>query len=606
MIPVITRLFLPFIFSFSFSAFAAYELPKTGQEDSYLQNDDGELKLGNELSEQRFTDNFDGTVTDNLTGLMWIRDSYCANHYISGAQSSNWNDVFGFVEALNEKTLISNCKGYQWTHSDWRVPNINELKTLVPHGLIDQPSILNWLIFPSNNSSGFTDATLATTPAWSSTTDSSDSNKAWVINLNNGETQLIDKSSSTSMSFIFSAVREKSESNLITTGQHESFSKNDDGEIQNGYSAPKLRFVPLDDGTVVDKLTGLNWLQDATCARPGGSNWQLAINSTFSLLLDPPFFTNCLIYNKVEKDDDWRIPNFNELASLINYSQNNPALDSDHPFTIATDKPFWSSTSSNNDSNNNAWAVSLQNGALHPHLLKTDTAYAWPVRGPIDFADLQTNILEIQYDSHYVTDSPIETNLVITNTGNSTLTIDNVFIGDSEESITSANYSIGRDGCSNRSIEPNTTCSTTLLFKPKSTGVKNAFIIIESNALGIEKQILNISGKGIKKSGNDDKSTYCFIATAAYGSYLAPEVETLRSFRDQWLLKSTLGTQFVNLYYEYSPSVATIISDSPNLRTITQIVLTPIVYSIKFPIVFWTIFVMFILLSIKRYTYKTS
>ncbi len=48
----------------------------------------------------------------------------------------------------------------------------------------------------------------------------------------------------------------------------------------------------------------------------------------------------------------------------------------------------------------------------------------------------------------------------------------------------------------------------------------------------------------------------CFIATACCGSYHAPEVVVLRSFRDDYLLKSRCGKSFVAIYYKYSPSIA--------------------------------------------------
>jgi hypothetical protein len=49
------------------------------------------------------------------------------------------------------------------------------------------------------------------------------------------------------------------------------------------------------------------------------------------------------------------------------------------------------------------------------------------------------------------------------------------------------------------------------------------------------------------------KSEGCFIATAVYGSYDAPEVLVLRNFRDNTLSKTTIGMIFIRFYYAISP-----------------------------------------------------
>jgi hypothetical protein len=69
----------------------------------------------------------------------------------------------------------------------------------------------------------------------------------------------------------------------------------------------------------------------------------------------------------------------------------------------------------------------------------------------------------------------------------------------------------------------------------------------------------------------------CFIATAAYGSSLEPEVKSLQKFRSQVLLGSEAGKEFVDWYYHTSPPIAQKLSKQESLRTLTRGALMPIV-----------------------------
>jgi hypothetical protein len=105
-------------------------VPKTGQTVSYATGDDGNLQKGVAWPTPRFTDHGNGTVTDNLTGLIWMKNA------------SNVDGALGFglltwTEALDAAATLANG-----THGlsdgskagDWRLPNIRELQSLVDYG----------------------------------------------------------------------------------------------------------------------------------------------------------------------------------------------------------------------------------------------------------------------------------------------------------------------------------------------------------------------------------------------------------------------------------------------------------------------------------------
>ncbi len=84
------------------------------------------------------------------------------------------------------------------------------------------------------------------------------------------------------------------------------------------------------------------------------------------------------------------------------------------------------------------------------------------------------------------------------------------------------------------------------------------------------------------KSGNGGG---CLIATATYGSELAPQVQLLREIRDNQLLNTESGTAFMStfneLYYSFSPTIADMERESPMLKEIVKVGLTPMLSSLS-------------------------
>ena len=107
------------------------------------------------------------------------------------------------------------------------------------------------------------------------------------------------------------------------------------------------------------------------------------------------------------------------------------------------------------------------------------------------------------------------------------------------------------------------TPSTSSVFKAQ---LKYNDTVIEGTTLQFTTSTLPPSGGG------------CFIATAAYGTPTAKQIDVLREFRDDVLLKSTAGSQFVALYYQFSPPIADFIAGNELLRTLVrELLVDPIV-----------------------------
>ena len=115
-------------------------LLKTGQPLSVRTGDDGYYRRGTAFSYQTSNPAGNGEIvtTDNVTGLMWASDGAASGCYNGGTRT--WNEAIDWAEGLT-------FAGY----SDWRLPNIRELHSLVSFGT-DDPAI-NPTYFPNIKSS---------------------------------------------------------------------------------------------------------------------------------------------------------------------------------------------------------------------------------------------------------------------------------------------------------------------------------------------------------------------------------------------------------------------------------------------------------------------
>jgi len=110
-----------------------------------------------------FTDNGNGTVSDSNTGLMWQKED--------DNTIRTWESAITYCEGLS-----------LGSYTDWRLPNIKELKSIVDNTKYD-PAI-NTTYFPNTNSSYY----------WSSTTVAGYSSVAWGVSFDGGSVDGDDKS----------------------------------------------------------------------------------------------------------------------------------------------------------------------------------------------------------------------------------------------------------------------------------------------------------------------------------------------------------------------------------------------------------------------------
>ena len=167
--------------------------------------------------------------------------------------------------------------------------------------------------------------------------------------------------------------------------QSELYDSDDIGTLTN--ESP--RFRDLGRGTVIDNNTGLIWLKNANCA-DSTANWYAAFEWVDELNFKGTMNGQSSgdTSNAGTHQRDWRVPNIEELQSLIDCDFRDPALSNTagdgkwsqgDPFNNVQSYYYWSSSTNSNEPSD-ARVVSLDDGYMG-WVDKTNVYYVWPVRG---------------------------------------------------------------------------------------------------------------------------------------------------------------------------------------------------------------------------------
>lgn len=501
-------LFLPV-----FSLAGTVDLPQTGQMICYDADgnvipcantgEDGEIQAGVEWPSPRFTDNGDGTVTDNLTGLMWLQDANCiSTRYPAfdndgiyhGDGKVTWKNAFIFVAGINDGTRADCDGGY----TDWRLPNVNELESLFN---AEEADLATWL-----NGQGFINVQVNF--YWSSTSYAGDTKRAWGAFMNPGALSSFTKTSD----FFVWPVRGSTvlPAQLWETGQTTCYDASgspidctntgQDGEIQAGVEWPAPRFTDNLDGTVMDELTGLIWLKDATCF--GKQSWQNALNTVANFNTDPGVYS-CTGYTA--NYTGWRLPNIKELRNLMDYENFHPAIPSANLFLNVLPNDSWSSTSFAGDAES-AWLVIMYDGRTNA-FPKALSFFVWPVRSnnnpDITVNDSVAPVDDLKMPFGDVTEgNSSDQTLTVANDGNADLVIGTIAQVDPQTTP----FSILDDLCSGQTLAPAENCILIVRFSPTTTGAFNDSFEIPSNDPDESTVTVNVSGEGLSSITNNPPS----------------------------------------------------------------------------------------------------
>lgn len=352
-------------------------LPRTGQTVSYAAGDDFSAQKGIAWPSARFTDNGNGTVTDRLTGLVWMKNAGCFNPMNWSAALTAANQLASGACGLTDGSVAG----------QWRMPNVNELESVVDVSRAN-PAV--------SASAPFTNIALANA-YWSSTTYTALTTNAMAIRFTDGRwingadpgDGSFNNAKTTSTNSLW-AVRSGGAGlvQLLATGVYAgqgggSFGTADDASLQLGAPLTSPRFIDNGNGTLIDTVTGLTWLKKADCIRQSWSGALAAVNNLAS--------GQCGLTDG-STAGQWRMPNRQEMLSISDRAptfpqadyfngryQGNGTINGPVIFNnfIVSDY-YWTSTTDAADTTQ-AWAVYSCDFGVY-NMSKTDVRYVLAVR----------------------------------------------------------------------------------------------------------------------------------------------------------------------------------------------------------------------------------
>ena len=163
---------------------------------------------------------------------------------------------------------------------------------------------------------------------------------------------------------------------------------------------------------------------------------------------------------------------------------------------------------------------------------------------------------------------------------------------------------VGNAGVSMEAIQIKTGQQKKIQFTPEVLTWTQEYLVLEKIGNGMNK-LIQYDQENNRMFNEDDVGMYlsfvvlspqntqeptnskggCLIATATYGSELAPQVQQLRELRDNQLLQTESGTQFMTIfndvYYSFSPIIADYERENPLFREAVKIAITPMISSLS-------------------------